>query len=288
MTILNSAAQVLNCYLEDCTELTVMDLVRRLGMPKSSASRLLRAMRDAGLLENVGDSKRYRPSLMLVNVGRSYRRSSTLVKRADAVVERVSQACGHTGYVSKRDGDRVIAVTDHPGTNSLRVVSTIGRWLPAFASATGRSLLARLDNEAVLALYPDGLPKAPSPTSPQDMAELFARLDDIRAGGVSTSHDEANRGVAAVAVAVGDGETGEEVSLCIVFPAAASDPEERLVIAGSLREGAEEIAALARDLKFVPVPSPGIPSSSRETSFSPREASSSSGGVAASSRGVAA
>ena len=251
MSILVSASAVLKCFSEDCTEVTVSDLVRLLGMPKSNASRLLRGMRDAGLLENVGDSKRFRPSLMLMNVGRTYRRSSSLIERADAVVQRVSQEYGHTGYVSKRDGEHIVAVTDHQGTNALRVVSSVGRLLPAFASATGRSLLARLSDDEVRALYRDGLPPAPSAQAPQSLDELLGRLADIRVSGIATSHDEANRGVAAIAVAVGDSDTGEEVSLCIVFPLTTSDKAERTAITKALQDGAAEIAALGKDAKFV-------------------------------------
>lgn len=257
MSILVSAAAVLRCFSEGVAEITVSDLVRRCGMPKSNASRLLRAMRDAGLLETVEASKRFRPSLMLVDVGRSVRRSSSLVARADAVVRSVSALCGHTGYVSKRDGINITAVTDHPGTNALRVVSSVGRVLPAFASATGRSLLARLDDAEVAELYGSTLPAAPSASAPQSFEALIERLHDIRRTGIATSHDEANRGVAAVAVAVGDPESGEDVSLCIVFPAATSDPDERDEIARALHRGAAEIAALFGDSHFIAFPAAG-------------------------------
>ena len=68
---------------------------------------------------------------------------------------------------------------------------------------------------------------------------------------MAASHDEANRGVAAIAVAVGDGDTGEEVSLCIVFPLTTSNSVERAAIARALSEGAAEIAALGNDTTFM-------------------------------------
>jgi DNA-binding IclR family transcriptional regulator len=132
------------------------------------------------------------------------------------------------------------------------VVSSVGRRLPAFASATGRSLLARLSDEEVAALYEGGLPPAPSVTSPQGLPELFERLAQIRRTGIALSHDEANRGVAAVAVAVGDGALRDEVSLCIVFPAATCDPAERDQIAQELLAGAAEIAGIVNDRAFAP------------------------------------
>lgn len=252
MTILDGAAQVLRCYGADCTELTVTDLVGRLGWPKSNASRLLRAMRDAGLLETVGDSKRYRPGLLLVDVARAYRRSSSLIDRADAVVAEVSAACGHTGYVTLRAGLEVTAVTDHQGSNALRVSSTIGRRLPAFASATGRSLLARLPDMEVRRLYAAGF-EPPSPNAPQDIADLLRRLAEVRRRGYATSHDEANRGVGAIAVAVAEPETAELVSLCISYPAATTDATERRTIARALLEGAARIGAITGDAAHRPV-----------------------------------
>ncbi len=251
MTILASAADVLRCYGADCTELTVTELVARAGLPKSNASRLLRAMRDCGLLEAVGDSKRYRPGLLLVDVARAYRRASSLIDRADAVVARISAACGHTGYVTLRAGLEVTAVTDHQGTNALRVSSTIGRRLPAFASATGRSLLARLPDVEVRALHAGGL-VPPSPHAPQDMNDLLRRLAETRRRVYATSHDEANRGVGAIAVAVAQPETAELVSLCISYPAATTDAAARRDIARALLDGAAEIAAITGDVAHHP------------------------------------
>ncbi|MGL4811013.1 MAG: IclR family transcriptional regulator [Beijerinckiaceae bacterium] len=251
MTILASAAQVIRCFGPDCHAVTVTDLSQRLGMPKSNASRLLRAMRDVGLLETVGNTKRYRPGLMLAEVGRAYIRSSTLIERAAEVVARVSSACGHTGYVSIRDGVWVAAVTDHPGSNSLRVASNIGRRLPAAASATGRTLLARLTDEEVRRLHADGL-SPPSPHAPQTVDELIVRVGAARRNGFAGSHEDATRGVDAVAVAVGDPRTSEEVSLCIVFPAATTGAVEREHVIMALRDGAADIAALTGDTLVMP------------------------------------
>jgi len=246
MTILASAARVLRCFSAECTELTVSDLVTRLNMPKSNASRLLRAMRDCGMLETVGATKRYRPGPLLLDVGRSYRRASSLIRRADAVVARISAACGHTGYVSVRDGVEITAVTDHPGTNPLRVVSNIGRRFPAFASAVGRASLARLPDQEVRRLYAAGL-TPPTARSPQSVEDLIERLGAVRRTGIAVSHEEMTPGVIAMAAAVADPETGEEASLCIVFPAVSANEPQRDEIARALREGALEIAAITGD-----------------------------------------
>jgi DNA-binding IclR family transcriptional regulator len=251
MSILLAAADVLRCFSSTRHDVTVTDLVTLLGMPKSNASRLLRAMRDAGLLETVGDSKRYRPGVLLHQAGHVHRFAASLIDRADAIVTRVSEEVGHTGYISVRRGIDIVGVTAHPGRHALRVVTAIGDRLPAFASSTGRALLARLPDEEVSRLYVDGF-APPSTTAPQHLDELLARLAFTRREGYAESHDEAVRGVRAISVAVGDPATGDEAALCISFPAATVTPEERLTIIRSLGEGAAEIAALTRDPLFIP------------------------------------
>ena len=258
MTTLSSAADVLRCLSADRPHLTVTTAAELLGVPKSTASRLLRAMQEAGFLETVGGSKKYRPGLLLYEAGRLYRNSSSLIERAAAVIARISGATGHTGYVSKREGRDIVAVTDHPGTNALRVSSSIGRRLEAFASATGRTLLARMSDEDVRKLYSGPL-MPPSPTAPQSIDELLARLATVRRQGFAESHDESNRGVGAIAVAVGDPEHGEVVSLCIVYPASMIAPPERQSIIDALRAGAAEIAVITRDPMFIHEPGKSAP-----------------------------
>ena len=186
MSILSSAADVLRCFSTSRRDLTVTDLVLLLGMPKSNASRLLRAMRDEGILETVGDSKRYRPSLLLNRIGSLYRLAAPLIERSDAAVRRISDEFGHAGYVSVRRGADIVGVTVHPGRHALRVVTSIGDHIPAFASSTGRALLARLPDNQIRALYPAGF-TAPSETAPRDAADLLARIAIVRRTGFAES-----------------------------------------------------------------------------------------------------
>jgi DNA-binding IclR family transcriptional regulator len=251
MSILVSAANVLRCFSPDRHELTVTEAAALLSLPKSSVSRLLRSMREVGFLETVGASKRYRPGVLLVEAAQIARRSSTLLSRADAVVAAITAEFGHTTYVSARLGTEVLALTDHTGTNVLRVASTVGERLQAFACATGRTLLARLDDEAVRALYPGRL-EPPSKNAPQTVEDLLARLERVRREGFAEADDEANRGVGGIAVAVGDPQTGEEVSLCVTFPVATIDGAERTAMRERLQEGAREIAAVLGDPLFYP------------------------------------
>ncbi|WGF89114.1 IclR family transcriptional regulator [Marinivivus vitaminiproducens] len=253
MTTLDSAAAVLRCFAIDRPELTVTEAARLLGAPKSTTSRLLRAMRDAGLLELAPPGKRYRPGLLLFEAGRLYQAGSSLLAEADAAVGRLAAEVGHTGYVSVLDGVSVVGLKHHVGQGPLRVATPTGRRLEAQATATGRALLARLDDLDVRARFADGFAPA-SPTAPGDLDDLIGRLDVVRRQGFAQSFDEANHGVAAQAVAVGTRDAGEAVALCIAYPLATVDESLRGRIVHGLLAARADLARRFDDPVGLPLP----------------------------------
>lgn len=241
MSILQNAADVLRLFGTGCTDLTVSEVTTRLAMPKANASRLMKAMRDAGILETIGDTRRHRPGRLVLDLAGAFKHSSGLIGRASDVVADVSRQFGHTGYLSLRENREVTGVADFPGTNTLRVMGAVGRRLKAEETATGRSLLARLSDDQIRTLYAghDGLDA------------LFEKLAVIRADGFAFSSQEATPGVDAIAIAVADPMTDEAVSLCIVYPHAVVSREDRDEMLAALAAGATRIAHELGDTGFV-------------------------------------
>ncbi len=217
MSTLENAASVLRLFSADRLELTVSDAARALGMPKSSVSRLLKAMRDAGLLTSVTEAPRYRVGNMLFEIAQLHTQNSDLMQLADAELEAICRETRHTGYISILDGADVLVLRMLPGRDALRVVTPLGSRAAAFATANGRALLARLSDEKVRALHPKRL-RPPSPNAPRGMNELLERLAQMRRVGWCEAIDEAIPGVHSVAVAVQSAAAQETLAFCLSFP----------------------------------------------------------------------
>jgi len=241
MSVLASSVNVLRCFSITCSELTVTEVAQRLSLPKSNVSRLLRAMRDAGLLDSARDGRGYSPGVMLVGLGELARLGHTLGARAHAAVSRVSDQCGHAGFVSARVGRRMVGLTHHAGRNPLQVgVFMGGSPLYVDACATGRALLATMPDAAVRHVLDAQVSQA-TPQSPATIDELFARLAVVRQRGYAESHDEAGKGIGAVAVAVHDERTDEVLSFCITYPEATVDAAELRTITQALLQARSDI-----------------------------------------------
>lgn len=244
MTILRNAVEVLRCFSPQAPELTVTEVARRLGMAKSTSSRLLRSMADCSLLEHDATTRRFRIGPMMAEFGALYRAHVDVVDLAHREVAALSAETGHTGYVSQLDGADIVVLRIREGTRPLRVVTPPGWRMPAFATAIGRALLACLDDAEIRARHPDGL-TPPSPTAPRGLDELMRRVAEVRRVGWATSHDEGLRGVGSVAVAVPGAQSEPPVGLCLAFAAAEVDEAEREAMGRRLLEAARRLGPRA-------------------------------------------
>lgn len=241
MASLESAVSVLRCYSTTCVELTVTEIAQRLSLPKSNVSRLLRSMRDVGLLDSARDGRGYSPGVMLVGFGQVASAGHSLGLRADAEVARLTGQSGHSGYVSARVGTFMVGLTHHTGRNPLQVgVPLGGHRLAIDACATGRALLATWPDDEVIHLL-DGNVSRATPQSPATMGELLERLAQIRDCGYAESHNEAGKGVGAIAVAVTDERTAEVLSICLTFPEANVEQSERRFLTEQLLQARTDI-----------------------------------------------
>jgi DNA-binding IclR family transcriptional regulator len=239
MNSVDNVARVLRLFTSDRSVLSVTEVAQLLALPKSSSSRLLKAMAKTGLLTAPEQVSGYTVGNLIFETARRHRAHSTLNVIADEALARIVKATGHTGYIAMLDRTDVLGLRMRPGSKPLRVVTSPGDRLPAFCSSTGRAMLARLDDESVRALYPTPW-QAPSPNAPQTVEDLLAALAVVRTKGWSQATDESLPGVESIAVCVEDRESGERISICISYSAAMiSANEKSRIVTLLMRAGCE-------------------------------------------------
>ncbi len=226
MASLELTVKVLRCFNPARSVLSVSEASSLLGLPKSTLSRLLRDMGDAGLLEAQTSPRGYRLGSLLHEIGETVRQTQTLSSRASAAVRRLSDRLGHSGYLSGMVGTEMVGLAHHAGHNLIQVGVPLGVRLAADACATGRAWLAELKDEEVRELLKGRVSKA-TPQSPASFAELLERLAKVREDGFAESSHEAGKDVGALAVAVHDIHTGQRLSLCVTFAIPTISKAER-------------------------------------------------------------
>lgn len=240
MSTLENVSRVLRLFTAERSTILVSEASQLLELPKSSTSRLLKAMARVGLLTSFEGKPGYRVGNLVFETSRRHRSNSTLSLFADEALGQIAKATGHTGYVAILDGTEIIGLRMRHGTRALRVVTSPGDRLPAFASASGRALLARLDDQAVRANHTALQP--PSPHAPQTLDDLLQALQLVRDKGWAQATDECLPGVESLAIAVRDRENEETVAVCISYSAALISANEKARIVTMLMRAGRDLA----------------------------------------------
>jgi IclR family KDG regulon transcriptional repressor len=206
------ALDILELFLERPT-LSAPQITEKLDLPRTTVHELVTTLVDRGYLEAVsGAPTRFRLGMRLFQLGSQFADRLDLVREAQEAAGDVAAACDETVHVAVLDGANVVYVAKVDSTHPVRMVSAVGRRLPAHCTAVGKMLLSGLGDEALDARYPRNqnlLGMTPrSITSP---AKLRAHLAEIREQGVSWDDCESNESVRCVAAGVYD-HTGRMIA----------------------------------------------------------------------------
>ena len=176
-------------------ELTLSDVARRTGMPKTTVHRLLATLVDIGALDV--EAGRFRISLSMLPIVTA---SPEAAVRSTAMpyLLALHRAVGHTIHLCVLRGSDVVYLEKLHGPESRLFPTDVGMSLPAHCTAVGKSLLAASDQDA------DSIPTVRRMTglterSVVDPIAIRASLAQIRQRGIATDVDESVLGRSCVA-----------------------------------------------------------------------------------------
>jgi IclR family acetate operon transcriptional repressor len=139
------------------------------------------------------------------------------------------------------DDADVVFVNHLEGPQRVKVAATTGQRLPAFATASGRAILAYLPAEVVQRLLERGMPRYTQHT-PVAVKQVLDDLCLIREQGFAYSEQEYEEGIDAVAAPILDDSNRPFAAVAIVGPAFRLTRERMLEIGPSLAQTGKEIA----------------------------------------------
>jgi len=192
--------------LIDQPSLSAPDIAQRLDLPRSTVHELVGTLVERHYLVPIsGQPTRFRLGLRVFQLGSAFADRLDLVEEAREAAHRVSAECDETVQVAILDGTDVVYIAKVDSTHPLRLVSAVGRRLPAHCTALGKMLLSGLRPEVLDALYPrDRALQMMTPHSITSPVRLRAHLAEVREAGLSFDHCESNEAVHCVAAPVFD------------------------------------------------------------------------------------
>ena len=223
------AFRILDVVAGSSEPVSMAVIVQRLGLPKSSVFRLLRALESVEAVTRRDVDKKYILGPKVRQYGGA-RGDEVLVTDFTDLVSPIAHGLNETMQLGVLTGTNVTFLSCINSTQPVRLVATPGRQLPAHATATGKAILAFSPPETVEALIGGGLPKITTQTI--TAGPVFrSELTRIRDRGYALESEESTANLSCIAAPIrgSNGEVFGAVTVCIPRATIPADRLDELV-----------------------------------------------------------
>jgi DNA-binding IclR family transcriptional regulator len=203
----SNALRLLETFANE-DELGVSELSRRLSLHKNNVFRLLATLEQTGYVEQSSDTDRYRLGSACLELGHSFARHHTLIRRGRPILEELVRKVGETAHIAQLRNHEVVHLDGVQANQRVLTALRIGERMPAHCTALGKALLALGDPRDRDAWHrevadADGLSSHTDATL-ADARKLADEFEAISEAGFAVDREESERGMCCVAAPVRD------------------------------------------------------------------------------------
>ncbi len=227
--------------------LRVSEAATELGVARSTAHRLLAALRERGFVAQDKPNGVYRPGWSLNEIGLTAIGQLDIRRVARPVLEDLREKTQETASLLVLESVNVRFIDCVEGQRSLRVGSRVGLVLPAHCTAAGKSILAALPPSELARRYVDRDLESRTPVSITEWQRLDAELTHVRQCGYAVNLEESEQGVSAIGVAIQDPIGSPIAALAVAIPSSRMGSAARREVAPALAAARRTITDLLFD-----------------------------------------
>jgi DNA-binding IclR family transcriptional regulator len=195
------AMDILDCFTRREPKLSLHDITVRTGLPKSTAHRLLTALKQERLIEQPKANGSYILGFKLFELGSVVLDRLELNRVGSPIMCRLQQSCGEAVHLCMFNGLQPVMiaqnqmVVDPP--NQVTTLSSA----PAYCTGVGKAILAFQDEATIAGVIADGLERF-TPYTMTDEHQLRAELAAIKQRGYAIDDREHQIAVRCVAAPI--------------------------------------------------------------------------------------
>ena len=198
---------ILECFDAQRPEMTLSEIARLVSLSPAAARRSLLTLKALGYVGQREKRFHLRPRIM--TLGSSFFFTARIDELLQPHLRELVNTFGDASSVGTLDGQDVIYIAHHSVQRARRAMAVLGATYPAFATSLGRVLLAGLDDMRLEAYFDRLDPVALTSRTLVDPDDIRAEIERVRTAGYSTTVDQLDYGITALAVPIraADGRT---------------------------------------------------------------------------------
>ena len=221
------AVSVLKCFTPAEPRLSVAEIAREIGIPKTTARRLVTTLATSGLLEQTDKTGMYTVGPVLYALGILYLNTQTLFAAAEPVFKLLNDLTTEAVSMAILDRSNTVFVMREESKHALRFSQHIGTTAPAYSSAMGRALLSELAEADIDHLYPEEKLRPLTRKTIATKTELKLMLEEIRKTGISIDREGSYEGLEGIASLIRNASGKAVAAMSFAVPTVSSSCRTR-------------------------------------------------------------
>lgn len=213
---------------------TLTEIAKQIKAPKSSIFPIIHTLEDRHYISLQQSSGKYRIGISAFAVGSTYFNSKSILSHISAAMHELVSVCNETCSMGVLNGSNVLYVAKIDSPQSLRLVTHVGKKIPANCTALGKALLSRTNFEEMKEIFP---PQMLSCTrySITDINKFYEQVRNVENEGFAYENQEFAEQIICIAVPiVKDGSVLYAISVSI--PSFRCDSKKLITVKNELKK----------------------------------------------------
>jgi DNA-binding IclR family transcriptional regulator len=142
--VLTKAFAVLDVLLEQKSPMSMSEISEKLNFYPSTVHRILDTLKYGGYVEQNPNNLKYQLGLKLLELGMAKINQIDLVKEAKPFLRDLAKKCDETVHLAILEDDNVLYLAKEESSQTIRMISYVGKRAPLHCTGLGKVLLANL------------------------------------------------------------------------------------------------------------------------------------------------
>lgn len=192
---------ILEALAESENGYTLTEVADAIGAPKSSIFPIIHTLNARKYITIDKNTSKYSIGISAYTLGSSFFEKRSIFSYIIDEMTHIVNSCSETCQLGILDGNEVLYIGKVDSPEPIRLISHIGKKLPANCTGLGKALLCDLTKEEVINLFPNGLQGFTS-KSVTNFDTLYNQLLDIRKTQIAKESEESTDHLQCIAIPI--------------------------------------------------------------------------------------
>src|SRR5881398_33238 len=241
-TAVERALNILEVAANRRDGMTNSEISRKLAIPKSSASYILRTLERRGYLRREAETGRYRLGLKILSLGGDAQGNLDLAAVALPLMRALVEKIHLTVHLAVLDQGEAVYVEKVEAPGFFKVNTWVGRRMFLHSTSVGKCLLAWLPKDDIETMVKQQGLKKRTPKTITTMTKLLADLDHVQQSGHAVDDEENSLGARCLGTPIFDATGNVTAALGASGTLTQMDEDNMPRIIDALKETARRIS----------------------------------------------